>query len=255
MILLKTKTFYVNFVVCSCLIIFLLIPMLTPIAAYSKTQTTHYSALQIEDLIKKTILQNNLNVIATEEVIAEINHMLNSTSSRDDMRATLMRLKTQQKMISTLLKTKNMPQDLIVIPIIESQYKDLLAEKNSQNPAGIWQMVAGTAHKYGLNINRNHDDRLNPELETAAALNYINYLYSLFHDWRLVIIAYKLGDDQTLSLIKRVGSRDPWVLARSSAAPADLKRYLAVINTDIIIIHNPDLIGEEQQQTSSSPKV
>jgi hypothetical protein len=49
----------------------------------------------------------------------------------------------------------------------------------------------------------------------------------------------KLGEQQTAALIEKTGSRDPWVLARSPAAPEELKNYLAMLGASVIIMHNP----------------
>ena len=86
---------------------------------------------------------------------------------------------------------------------------------------------------------------MNIKLETTAALQYLSEMYTEFKDWRLVIVAYELGDDETLHLIKVTGSHDAWVLARSSAAPAHLKKYLSLINAAVIIMHNPSIVIKE----------
>ncbi len=110
---------------------------------------------QLADLIKQSIQNNDLQVTATLEVTSEINQVIHSSSAKDDMRATLMRLKENEAVITSALKNKGIPVDLIVIPIVESQYQQLFVKNNSQDPEGIWQMSPDTARKYGLIVTKN----------------------------------------------------------------------------------------------------
>ncbi len=198
---------------------------------------------QIEAFIKQTIPHNELNISASHEVVLEINHIIHSFSSIDDIRNAIKRMNELKATITQVLQNKKIPVGLMVLPIVESEYKQSLSEHGSSFPAGIWQMVPDTARKYGLIINGKRDDRLNPQLETVAISNYLNDLYHQFHDWRLVIIAYKLGDVETSNLLNKVKSHDPIVLLQSSYAPADLKKYITKIDSIVIIMHNPALIG------------
>lgn len=209
----------------------------------SNAKTTDFSNQQIDSIIKQTIPKNELNISASHEVVVEINHLLHSISSLDDLRNAIKRMNEVKNIIALTLQTNNIPEDLMVLPIVESEYKQSEGGSGSASPAGIWQMVPETARKYGLIIKGKRDDRLNIKLETIAISKYLNDLYSQFHDWRLVIIAYKLGDAETMKLINKVKSHDPLVLMQSSSVPSDLKKYLMKIECIIIIMHNPSLIG------------
>lgn len=66
-------------------------------------------------------------------------------------------------------------------------------------------------------------------------------LHEQFPNWQLTILAYKLGGDNTQALIQRLGSQDPWVIARSSSS---LKTYLAQFNAIAIIMDHPELLNE-----------
>jgi soluble lytic murein transglycosylase-like protein len=135
-----------------------------------------------------------------------------------------------------------MPNELLAVPLVESGYKPLDQSKNPVLAAGIWQIVPTTAKLFGLIINTTRDDRLNTSLSTKAALAYLNATHTQFNNWRLAIIAYEIGEDTTKKLIKKVGSRDAWVLARSTIAPKSLKKFLAMFDAELIIMYNPSLI-------------
>ena len=109
------------------------------------------SIQQLAELIKQSIQNNYLQVMATPEVTSEINQVIHSSSAKDDMRATLIRLKENEALIISALKNKGIPVDLIVIPIVESQYQQLFVKNNSQDPEGIWQMSPDSARTIWFN--------------------------------------------------------------------------------------------------------
>lgn len=228
----------------------LILSLLTTLFVYDASNAqdnahiTHFSAEQLTNLINQSIPNNELKVTATPEVIAEMNHIMDSVSARNDLSATLRRLQIHQTMITAALKDNNMPSDLMVIPMIESQYQQHARARNLYSPSGLWQMIVDTARKYGLRVTWKHDDRLDPNLQTVAALKYLNDLYTQFKDWNLAIIAFKLGDAQAASLYKRVHSNDAWTIVRSSKAPKDLKKYLAKVHAEILILHNQYLVND-----------
>jgi hypothetical protein len=202
------------------------------------------TATQVTALIENANLNNTFHVKATPEVVTEINDIRSSDEARAKLRTALDRMKEYQPYIEESLKKASMPADLLVLPLVESGYQPLTEDVNPVKAAGIWQFIPGTAKHYGLVVNKTRDDRLNTELSTKAALSYLNATHEQFQDWRLAVIAYEIGEKQTAALIKKVKSRDPWVLARSPAAPESLKKFSARLDAELIIMHNPGLIAE-----------
>jgi len=201
------------------------------------------TASQLRAMINYTDKGNALEITVTPEVIAEINNIRNSAQARTYIQDALSNMKHYQPIIEPALKNNDMPLDLMALPIVESGYQPLDASKNPMQAAGIWQMIPSTAQKYGLIIDSQRDDRMDPSLSTKAALNYLNNSHAKFNDWRLAVVAYEIGEQQTAALIEKTGSRDPWVLARSPAAPEELKNYLAMFGAAVIMMHNPSLIA------------
>lgn len=201
------------------------------------------SQRQLSALIQKSDPSNMLQVSAVPEVVTEINNIRSSQQARTYMSASLNRMQAYKPMIQQQFKNNGIPDDLLALPLVESGYQSLNAKLNPLKAAGIWQFIPSTAERFNLVINQQRDDRLDPQLATQAAVEYLNNLYAQFHDWRLAAIAYEIGEAQTQKLIKITGSRDPWVLARSFAAPNELKKYLASLDATVIIMHNPSLIS------------
>lgn len=202
------------------------------------------STKQVATIIKQSHLDKHFQITATPEVVSEINNIRNSDKARLSIHQSLKRMKKYQPFIQEELQKKGMPNDLLVVPLVESGYRPLDQSKNPVLAAGIWQIIPETGKHFGLIINEKQDDRLDTTLSTKAALIYLNANYQQFNDWRLAVIAYEIGENNTDQLIQKTGSRDAWVLARSSSAPENLKKFVAMFDAALIIMHNPSLINE-----------
>lgn len=220
-------------------------------AALALNGASHSTPLTSKDLtaiIKRSDLQASFHIKATPEVVAEINRIRTNEKERSMMNAALERMKQYKPTIQAGLKNQAMPEELLALPLIESGYRPLPESDNRVQAAGIWQIIPSTATNLGLVISNNRDDRLDAELSTKAALTYLNNLYTQFHDWKLAVVAYEIGERQTEKLINESGSRDAWKLERSYRLTAndknELKKYLAMFDASVIIMHNPELISE-----------
>lgn len=191
---------------------------------------------ELNTLVKKSDLQ----ITITPEILSEINNIRGSESARSFMISSLERMKKYKPYIETQLKNNAMPNNLLALPLVESGY-DVKA-KSAMLTTGIWQFIPSTAKNFNLTVNTQRDDRLDTKLSTQAALSYLKALYSQFHDWKLAVIAYEIGEHNTEQLINTVQSRDAWVLARSPSAPKDLKKFLSMFEASIIIMSHPELI-------------
>lgn len=201
---------------------------------------------EMSSIIREADLNKDFHVYATPEVLNKINFIRNDKQTKASLQAGLARMKTYQPVIEAALKKHSMPKDLLVIPLVESRYKPLVESQNPVQAAGIWQIIPSTAKNFGLVINQQRDDRLDTQRATQAALTYLSALYAQFQDWKLAVMAYNIGENETQRLIDATGSHDAWTLARSSHVDekyrAELKEYLAMFDTSLIIMRKPSLI-------------
>lgn len=211
-------------------------------AAFAINNSSPVTTSEVQTVIEQAKLNTAMPISATPEVVNEINRIRTSVKGREYMLGGLKRMQEYQPYIQEQLKNKNMPTDLLAMPLLQSSYKPLDASQNRVAAAGIWQIIPVTAKRLGLIVNNHRDDRLNTQLSTQAALAYLNTLHDQFNDWKLAVIGYEIGEKATAQLIKDTNSRDPWTLARSQAAPKELKDYLAMYDAAVIIMHKPSLI-------------
>jgi membrane-bound lytic murein transglycosylase D len=111
-----------------------------------------------------------------------------------------------QKLITSRLRARGLPQNLIYLAFEESAFN---AEAHSAEEAvGVWQLTKATAHLYGLRVNRKVDERKNLEKETEAALDFLEHLYERFGCWYLAAAAYNSGENRVARIMKETFGRE-----------------------------------------------
>ncbi|MBA2654632.1 MAG: transglycosylase SLT domain-containing protein [Gammaproteobacteria bacterium] len=120
----------------------------------------------------------------------------------------------------------NLPAELALIPILESHYNPAIGAKSGA--AGLWQIMPGTATKFGLKMNSSYDGRKDVTASTKAALTYLTYLYHYFNkDWLLALAAYDAGEGKILSAARK-HSRIFWELPLSRETREYVPKLLAI---------------------------
>ncbi len=100
------------------------------------------------------------------------------------------------------LKRRDMPLELALLPIVESAY-DPFAYSHGR-AAGLWQMIPGTARRFGVKQNWWYDGRRDVVDSTRAALDYLEYLLELNDgDWLNAIASYNSGEGNVLRAVRR----------------------------------------------------
>jgi membrane-bound lytic murein transglycosylase D len=130
-----------------------------------------------------------------------------TTDKRGEFTRFLQRMGRYEPMISAKLEREGMPQDLIYLAMIESGFNP-----TAYSPAaasGLWQFIAETGRRYGLDVNRAVDERNDPEKATDAALSYLKDLHGMFDSWYLAAAAYNTGENRVARIMREVtGSRE-----------------------------------------------
>ncbi len=99
------------------------------------------------------------------------------------------------------LKEEGLPEELSWLPLIESGFKTRALSR--ARALGLWQFIASTGYKFGLERNAWIDERMDPEKSTQAAIAYLKELHSIFGDWTTAIAAYNCGEGKVLKVIRR----------------------------------------------------
>jgi membrane-bound lytic murein transglycosylase D len=151
------------------------------------------------------------------------------------------------------VRKRNLPTELVLLPIIESGYNPS-ATNSSSGAAGLWQLMTSTAKGYGVHQDRGFDGRRDISSSTNAALNYLTYLKSFFGgDWLLAIAAYDTGEGNVQNAIRHNTQQDKnthfWALPLASETRSYIPRLLALA----AIVKNPDKYGVSLPPVSAKP--
>ncbi|MDH3614658.1 MAG: LysM peptidoglycan-binding domain-containing protein [Gammaproteobacteria bacterium] len=134
--------------------------------------------------------------------------------------------------ITDELARRDLPLELALLPIVESAY-DPFAYSHGR-AAGLWQMIPGTATRFGLKQNWWYDGRRDVVESTRAALDYLEHLYDFNNgDWLNAIASYNSGEGNVRKAVRRNRAAnkpaDFWNLRLSKETSSYVPRLLALV--------------------------
>jgi membrane-bound lytic murein transglycosylase D len=137
---------------------------------------------------------------------------------------------------------RNMPTELVLLPIVESAYQPFAYSHG--RAAGIWQFIPSTGKLYGLEQTWWYDGRRDIYASTQAALNYLQNLNKLFDgDWTLALAAYNSGSGTVRRAIrnnkKKGKPTDFWHLK----LPRETRAYVPKLMALKEMVESPELYG------------
>ncbi|MFN3480056.1 MAG: transglycosylase SLT domain-containing protein [Thermodesulfovibrionales bacterium] len=144
-------------------------------------------------------------------------------------------------LMKEILKSKNLPEDIAFLPLIESGFNP--AAYSVAKAVGPWQFIASTAKRYGLKIDWWRDERRDPIKSTVAAADYLKDLYDMFGSWNLAMAAYNAGEGKILKALNRTKRDDYWELTSTKYIKKETKEYVPKFVAARMIATNPDEYG------------
>lgn len=153
----------------------------------------------------------------------------------------LQRTGRYEPMIRAKLREAGMPEDLMYKALIESGMN--VNAYSRARAVGLWQFMAGTARKYGLEVSYWVDERRDPVKATDAAIRYLSDLYEEFGSWYLAAAAYNVGEGRVRWGIARTGADNFWDLSDARAIPRETRNHVPKIIAAALIARNPGRHG------------
>ena len=159
-------------------------------------------------------------------------------------------------MIMQILKEKRLPTDLAYISMLESGFNPKAL--SHAGARGLWQFMPKTGRTYGLKINKNIDQRLNPKKATYAAAEYFKDLIGIFGSRSSVMLAmaaYNAGEGRIMGALRKIDdpmrNRDFWYIYRMGYLAEETNEYIPRVLALMIIDKHPLEYGFVTDKTAS----
>jgi membrane-bound lytic murein transglycosylase D len=154
-------------------------------------------------------------------------------------------------MILARLEKAGLPAQLGWLPLVESWFKVRALSRASA--LGMWQFIASTGVRYGLQRDTWVDERLDPGKSTDAAIAYLVELHGLFGDWPKALAAYNCGEARVLRLSRQSTDEylDFWDLYEM--LPGETRRYVPRLLAALLILEDPAKHGMTLPEPDAPP--
>ncbi len=151
------------------------------------------------------------------------------------------------------IEANDLPLELALLPMVESAY-DPFAYSHGR-AAGLWQIIPGTAKRFGIRQNWWYDGRRDVVDSTRGALAYLAYLHKFNDgDWLRAIASYNSGEGNVRKAVRRNRARskpiDFWNLKLSRETSAYVPRLMALVE----IVRDPAAYGVTLPEIINEPQ-
>ena len=197
-------------------------------------QESEQDQSQVENLFE--ISQNHLANPQVQKWISYFRH-----DGYEMFQSFLSRGLPYKKFIQSELAKQGLPIELYYLAMIESGFK--LHAKSRAKAVGMWQFMASTGRRYGLQVDAYIDERRDPLKATYAAMNYLGDLHRVYQSWWLAIAAYNSGEYRVLRAIMKKNTRDYFELIDQKALPRETRNYVPKFIAAMIVGENAEYYG------------
>lgn len=213
---------------------------LTPLPEYLLTQNPKHRT-------RKTLIKNETN--------GSVNYWVSQFTGplRERFALFLERGAVYRGLIEETLVKHGVPAELYYLAMIESGFIHDATSRASA--AGIWQFMRPTGRAYGLRIDDEVDERLDPIRATSAAARHLRDLYRDHGSWHLAMAAYNAGSGRVRQAIRNGRTKNYWNLVRRGALPSETSHYVPQFHAAMKIARNPKKYGFEKLTPYKYPKL
>ncbi|MDR2619412.1 MAG: transglycosylase SLT domain-containing protein [Treponema sp.] len=139
------------------------------------------------------------------------------------------------------LEQRNLPPELLYLPVIESQY--LVTAVSRSGAAGLWQFMKNSIAPFDMKVNDWIDERRDFWKSTLGALRKLEENYNYFGDWNLALAAYNAGLGAVNQAVKKSGTKDYWVLSKLKQLKTETIHYVPKFLAVSYILSNSRRFG------------
>ena len=140
-----------------------------------------------------------------------------------------------------IFRKNGIPEDLAYLPIIESGFR--VDATSRARAKGAWQFMAATARLFGLRVDWQVDERLDPFKAADAAARFMKRLYDEYNDWYIVLACYNGGPRRVRKAMRVLQTSDFFEINQSRHIRRETKNYVPAFLASLIIARSPQAYG------------
>ena len=194
------------------------------LCAQVEPSTNTLSYREAKTMAAKAARNSSFPIVMNADVYRELKFQLRP-GHRKHLKDSFKRMKKYEKTITKKLAKNKLPKALLAIPLVESGYQNIHSQ--FQWGSGLWMFIKPTAKAYGLKVTEKVDQRLDVNKSTDAAIKYIKANHKKLKDWQLTVLAYNIGENKVLQLMKKAKTKNAWEIDNG---------YLAKVMAAMIIL-------------------
>lgn len=141
------------------------------------------------------------------------------------------------------IEVRNLPPELLYLPVIESAYISSAVSKSGAT--GLWQFMKNSIAPYDMKITEWVDERMDFWKSTIGALGKLEENYRQMGDWALALAAYNTGLGGLTRIIQKTGIKDYWVLSAKKELALETIHFVPKLLAISYIMSNPRRFGVE----------
>ncbi|MDX1362657.1 lytic transglycosylase domain-containing protein [Arenibacter latericius] len=150
--------------------------------------------------------------------------------------------------IEPILAKNGIPDDFKYLALAESGLQNVVSPAGA---TGFWQIMRGTGRDYGLEINKNVDERYHVEKSTEVACQYLKRSKERFGSWTMAAAAYNAGPAGMQRYMNTQKVEDYYDLLLGQETGRYVFRILAIKE----ILSNPEKYGFHVEENDLYKKV
>ena len=146
------------------------------------------------------------------------------------------------------LKKRNLPPELIFLPVIESGFQ--ITAKSKSGAVGLWQFMLNSISPFDIKVNDYVDERRDFQKSTRGALQKLEDNYKTLGSWELALAAYNAGLGAVNRTIQRTKTRNYWELCKKNELKRETVHYVPKFLAVAYILSQPRRFGIDNWQRS-----
>lgn len=153
--------------------------------------------------------------------------------------------------IATECEKRGLPAELALVPFVESRFNP--HARSHAQAEGLWQIIPSTGKHFDLKQNQWVDQRRDLVASTRVALDYFTYLYDMFGDWHLALLAYNWGEGSVQRVVKLAKAKGLEPNVANLELPEETRRYVPKLQAIKNVIQNPEHYGVTLPHLPNAP--